>query len=291
MNLENILSKQKIMKRNPNWKSNKKQLGKIALSLMLAGAVVTCSTLYIKNRINNLIFHEKTNSEYSEPAKKGENINLEIDGITENFIFSSEIVNAKELNQGIIIWEKIKKDEYHGRKVSYPEGHLYVFKDIKTREIVGKFAVSGGILENDVKSITKGVYVLNKFELWPDYMSTKGEIIFPGGHSKNPWGYGRFYHYPVTQKGNTIETLSAKSFKRSIYPDKKKRYLHADALINEGINGKKDYKKKKKELAQTEFQPTRTIGCAKTSSYAIDFLEERINLGIFRLAYIDNISQ
>ncbi len=68
-------------------------------------------------------------------------------------------------------------------------------------------------------------------------------------------------------------------FNRSIYPDKERRYLHASAPLKENINGKEDYENKKQESQETNFQPTQTMGCARTSNYAIDFLEERVNLG------------
>lgn len=218
-----------------------------------------------------------------------ENINIIIDGKKESFTYSPEKVGARELNHGIIVWEKIATDIYPDIKVNYPIGHLYVFKDIKTRNIVGKFAVSGGDLNNSVRSMDKGIYVLNKFESYPPFVNELGEVICEGGSLENPWGYGRFYNYPVAEKGSTLEILSKSTFRRYTTPDRLQRYLHGGALIREGFNGKADYETNKKELQETTFQPTHTIGCIKTSNYGMDFLEERINQGVFRLAYVDNI--
>jgi len=276
-------------------KKKKKNFSNMALITMFTAALGLSAIAYVsaarRSEFNNsnqrIAIENRISTENTANIKKN-NIRLNIEGIVEDFVFSPEPVKEKELNQGIIVWEKIKKGEYEGKEIRYPIGHLYVFKDISTRKIVGKFAVSGGILGRNVESIKSGVYVLNKFELYPDYVDETGRIIVDGGDKVNPWGYGRFYHYPVTEKGSIMNILHMNSFKRSIYPDKKHRYLHACSLVSEDINGKEDYRYKKKELRETDFQPTRTIGCMKTSNYAIDFLEERINQGFFRLAYIDN---
>jgi hypothetical protein len=314
MSLDEILANQKTEERIRNrtypnqipfeygrqfvcYKPKKHIIPKIMLTAILMGAIATGAMTYTQasseNRINPIerTIQIEDSFNYVPVNKKGKSIKLKIDNNLEDFVYSPEPVEAKQLNQGIVVWEKIKEGEYEGRKISYPVGHLYVFKDINTRKIVGKFAVAGGVIGNDVESINNGVYVLNKFESWPDYMNSRGKVLYEGGNPENPWGYGRFYQYPITDKDSTLNLLSTDSFNRSIYPDKEQRYLHSCSLLSEGINGKEDYEKKKKELQETNFQPNRTIGCTKTSNYAMDFLEERVNLGIFRLAYVDNTKQ
>lgn len=276
-------------KRKHNWSN-------IALTAMLTGALGLGVIAYISaakrnepKHINQRNVVENRISTGNTSIEEENKISLDIEGILEDFVFSPESVDEKELNQGIIIWEKIKEGTYEGEKIKYPIGHLYVFKDIRTRKIVGKFAASGGIIGRDVESFSEGVYSLNKFELYPDYKDNTGRIISKGGDRENPWGYGRFYHYPLMENGSIMKILSKKSFNRSVYPDKGQRYLHAIAMSKEGIRGKEDYEKnRKKEMRETDFQPDRTGGCTKISNYGMDFLEERINQGYFRLAYVDN---
>lgn len=260
MSLDNILKNQKVSRR-------KIGLPLVALTIVLTGAIpIGLGSLFPQNKISpyeNTI-EEKKPSKTSEKEK----ISLKIDGKMENFYYSKEDIKDNELNQGIVVWEKIinKKNRY------YPVGHLYVFKDINSREIVGKFAISGGDLENDVKPIRSGIVCLNKFEKWPDYFDKKGNIIYKGGDKDNPWGYGRFYQYPIAEKGNTMEILSKNSFSRYTEPDKQKRYLHGTSDNGEYMG-----------------YPKNTIGCTRTNNEAMDFLEETVNEGYFRLAYVDDI--
>jgi hypothetical protein len=258
MGLDEILKNQNVSKKN-------NYIPKIVLAITLAGTIPLVYGL-TQNKNSS---YEKT-IENNQPSKisNKEKITLNIDGKQENFTYSQDIVNENELNQGIVVWEKIMKR----KGISYPVGHLYVFKDINSKNIVRKFAVSGGDLENSVHSINNEVCVLNKFEVYPDYFDVNGKVISKGGDAKNPWGYGRFYQYPVVEKGNIMKILSKNNFSRYTEPDKQKRYLHGTSDCGE-YNG----------------FPKNTIGCTRTTNEAMDFLEEAVNEGYFRLAYVNNI--
>jgi hypothetical protein len=203
---------------NQNVRNRKNYLPVLALAF--SAVAISVVGLNLCSIAQNKPFSLERTIEKEKPRRIAdkEEISFRIDGKTEKFIYSEEEVREKELNQGIVVWEKIMKR----KEISYPVGHLYVFKDINSRNIVGKFAVSGGDLENSVHSITDEVYVLNKFESYPDYLDINGKIISKGGDAKNPWGYGRFYQYPIAEKGNLMEILSKHSFSRYINPDEKK---------------------------------------------------------------------
>ena len=280
MGLDRILTNQNIAKRNS-------PLPKIALALSMTLAVPTFFAAKCSIEIRTPEKRYEIILKNDESVTK-EKISLTIDGKIENFTYSPEVIKEKELKQGIIVWEKLAKGNYNSEEISYPTGHLYVFKDINSRNIVGKFAVSGGVIGNDIESIRDEVYVLNKFEKYPPFLNELGEVIYEGGDKNNPWGDGRFYHYPIAETGSTMEILSKQIFKRYTAPDKQKRYLHACSLMAEGFDSKEDYETKQVEAYETNFKPSYTIGCTKTSNHAIDFLEERINPGVFRLAYVDN---
>ena len=245
-------------KKSPN------SIKKLLLPLILIAGITFCSGYLINSE------HIKKKESVLESTLNENRINLKINNNLEEFIFSQEPVGPRELNQGIVVWEKIVTKKEKGKEVYFPTGHLYVFKDIKDRKIVGKFAVSGGKLGKETKSIYNGAYVICKFEKDPDFFNDiTQELVLEGGHPKNPWGHGKFYQYPVLNQGDLLKILSAKKINRSQYPDKNRRYLHGCKLTDENLNP--------------------TAGCTRTSNNTINFLTEGINLGEFRLGYTLNI--